>query len=164
RNGDVDRLIELHFDEVDVLEVSLHRMEREVADHRDQLLPVEREFEDRVLPELAAQNRGDLLGWHRDRRRGQALAVRNGGNEPTLAQAASLALAGGDAGLGLKDGHAGCGHWKTPITCPPVPPVFGSAGIGGYDGAAACSRPSQPAQRPRRSRPRAPPPRDNVGP
>ena len=85
-------------------------MKREVADHREELLAVELELDHRVLPELAPQDRGHLLGrrrrsaWRADpcrtRRRARARS----------AKAARLALAGGDAGLGLERGHAGRWH------------------------------------------------------
>ena len=109
-NGHVDRLIEPHLDEVDVLEASLHRMKREVANHREELFAVEGQLEDGVLPKLAAEHCRDFLRWDGDGRRREPLSVRDGGNEPALAQAARLALAGGDAGLGLKNGRACCGH------------------------------------------------------
>ena len=110
RNGDIDRLVELHLDEIDVLEVPLHRVQREVANHGEELLAVERELEHRVLPEFAPQDRRDLFGRHGDRGRRETLAVSDRGNEPASTQSASLGLSSGDAGLGLKGGHAGYGH------------------------------------------------------
>src|ERR1019366_4922894 len=121
------------------------RVQGEVADHREELLAVERQLENGVLSELASQDRGDLPRRDGDRRRRKALAVSDGGHEAALAEAPRLGLACGNAGLGLKNGHVGCGL-GAPITCPPVPPVSGSVSIGGYDGAAAFSRPRPLAQ------------------
>ena len=82
RDLDVDRLVELHLDEVGVHEVARQGVERVVAHHDGELLAaVDAQLDDRVLPVLALEDAGEAL---RERPRAEArcaaLAVRDRGD------------------------------------------------------------------------------------
>src|SRR5580658_3722961 len=138
-NFDVDRSVELDLDEVDVKELSAHRVKCEVADHRKKRLFGELELDDRVLSELAPKNIGHFFGLHGNRGRRQPLAVRDARDETRAPNAARSALPRGAARLGLQRGHVCFSHGKTPITRPRPPR--------GFDGGRTPSRIAVPAPR-----------------
>jgi len=110
RNVDVDGLVELHLHEVDVLERARDRVIGVVLDHDEEIVAaVDLHLKDGVLAALALENGDDVLRRDRQRRRCEALAVRDRGDLPRVAETASGALSGLGPGVG-GDGVHGGGH------------------------------------------------------
>ena len=107
RDVHVDRLVELHLDEVDVLEVALDRVEREVADHREDLPSSISSSTTVFCPRSLFRIVDTSFGGTAMGVDGQALAVRDGGHEAVLADAARLGLAGDVAWLAFNTGICG---------------------------------------------------------
>src|SRR5262245_49566193 len=93
RHFDVDGLVELDLDEVRVKQIPGDRVDGVVAQQRGDLLAVDAELYDRVLPVLALQNLAESLGRNRQGDAGEALSVGHGGHVAFATQTSGGGLA-----------------------------------------------------------------------
>ena len=114
RDLDIDRTIELHLDEVDVLERARDRVIRVVLDHDEEVFAaLDLHLEHGVLAALALEDDDHVLRDDRKHRRREVLTVGHRRDLPGAAEAANGALALLGAGRGGDVVHGG-GHGVTP--------------------------------------------------